>query len=96
MITPQAKAMYPRCAALNIQFVQAPGSTGSELPGFDDEVVLTAIGQVRYGNLMAKVKNVFVCAHRSYGRTPTTGKPSGTEVHCIYAKDLESFLAAGG
>lgn len=96
MITPQAKSMYPRCATLNLQFVQAPGASANELPGFDDEMVLKALGQTRYNNLMATVKNVFVCAHRSYGKAPTTGKPTGTEVHCIYAKDLEAFLAAGG
>lgn len=99
MISPQAKSMYPRCAALKLQFVQSPSGSNNEMPGFDDEEVLRALGQTRYNALMAYVataSGVFVCGHRNYGKSPATGKPAGTEVHCIFAKDLEMFLGAGG
>lgn len=70
-----------------------PTQPAVELPGFDNDQVLAALGQARYNNLVTAIKTagysgaVFSCGHRTV---------NGVEVHCFYASDVEKFLAAGG
>ena len=102
---PNFIAQYPRSAGpaahggLNL----APVSTkptkapANQLPvehaGFSADDVQTALGNTRFNNLMAAIVTagysgaVFSCGHKTVG---------GVEVHCIYASDLEHFLALGG
>lgn len=74
-----------------------PVVTGdSQHSGFDENEVKAALGAARFNNLMALIaagKNgysgaVFSCGHAKDAK--------GVEVHCIYASDLELFLANGG
>ena len=81
---PNFKAKYPRSVAAGL----APVIVGVNEPaGFDDDAVLQSLGQTRYNNFVATVKNVFSCGHRI---------KNGVEVHCFYASDLETFLVNGG
>ncbi len=87
---------YPRCAALGLRVVNAG-------PGFDSLELEAAFGAARYAALMKTVKEMFSCGHRlhppDYSRADLVdaeGKRldlSKYEVPCVYAKDVEAFLA---
>lgn len=89
--------MYPHCAALKLRVIDAG-------PGFDELDVEQALGLKRFAALMKSVSRVFVCNHAKYSATfpqPTgealkSHRVRGYEVHCVYAEDLEKFLAAEG
>lgn len=94
--------MYPRCAALGLIVIH-------DGPGYDELDVEKKLGPTRFANLMAKIERVFCCNHAKYPGgagffQPTkdangnplpspTHRVTGYEVHCIYAEDLEAFLA---
>lgn len=99
---PHFKAMYPLSTALGLEPVETGPKQriGNELhstqshPGFDADEVEKAIGAERFKKLMTGIKEVFCCNHRHYPEGHPT-MPAGYEVHCIYAWDLENFLAEG-
>jgi len=89
MPTQNFALQYPLSAELNLPVVHAG-------PGFDERDVRAALGEDRMARLMAYVTKhsaVFCCAHAHY---PDKHPLAGYEVHCIYLKDLEDFLKAGG
>lgn len=81
-ITDGFKAQFPKSVKLGL------GPVVGGAPGFDQDDVRKMLGQARFNKLMAKVKSVFSCGHRV--------DDTGVEIHCLYAQDVESFLAAGG
>lgn len=82
--------MYPHCAALGLRVIDAG-------PGFDELEVEKALGPERFAALMKTVKQVFCANHAKYSETvPNSHRIQGYEVHCIYAEDLENFLAKEG
>ncbi len=78
---------YPHCAALEIIPVIHAG------PGFDVLDLEEKLGKDRFQKLEAKLTRVFVANHRHY---PEGHALAGYEVHCVYAEDLEKFLAQEG
>jgi hypothetical protein len=91
--------MYPRCSRLGIPVVDHG-------PGFDCLDLQSVLGDSRYQALMKSVKTLFCCGHRTYPQhhsdphfcTQDGGNLNigGTEVHCVYATDLEVFLQSEG
>jgi hypothetical protein len=86
-VSGQFKALYPKSIALGlVPVVSGPG----QHVGFDCIEVAKALGAERYAALAATLKHVFVCGHARY--PADYPNLAGTEVHCIYAADLERFL----
>lgn len=91
--------MHPRCARLGIPVVDHG-------PGFDCLDLQGVLGADRYQKLLKSAKALFCCGHRNYPEHHTDpsfatedGGPlklEGTEVHCVYAADLEAFLQSEG
>lgn len=75
--------MYPLCAALGLPIVHAG-------PGYDVLDLEAKLGPGRFAALMKTVKEVFCANHRAY---PQDHELAGCEVHCVYARDLETFLS---
>jgi hypothetical protein len=83
--------MFPLCAALHLPLV---GSATANHPGYDEEELEVKLGPERFAKLQKSLTEVFCCGHRHYAADHPTR--AGCEVHCIWAKDLEKFLQAGG
>lgn len=83
---------FPRVQALRIEPVEH--TTGlHEL--LDIEDVEGVLGAVRFQKLMAGLKTVYSCGHRTNRADHPDKNKSGAEVHSIAAADLEAFLAGG-
>lgn len=90
----QFARQFPRCAALPIVPVSPDGKNFAD--GYDADDVQGLLGTTRYNKLIAQyVKHVFCCAHRLWPKNHAEIQKRGAEVHCIYAADLEKFLAEG-
>lgn len=101
---PNFKATYQRADALGL----IPVSTfpGVEHAGFDIDEVEKALGPERFQAFMAGTDyssgvgqrpgpiQVFSCGHRNWPTDHTVPSRRGCEVHCVYAADLEQFLAS--
>ena len=91
--------MYPLSSALGLKAIHHG-------PGFDCLDLQKHLGDVRYDALIQSIirsgSALFCCNHRKYEKGHTDprfatqdGGPielGGTEVHCVYAADLEAFL----
>jgi hypothetical protein len=94
---PNFAAMYPLSTHLGL----VPVSTGKEVEhaGFDIDEVEKALRPERFQKFAATLKRVFSCGHRNW---PADHRPdehpeaykNNCEVHCVYAEDLEDFLAS--
>jgi hypothetical protein len=78
--------MYPLAAALGLPVIDAG-------PGFDMLDLAAALGLERLAQLIDSLDRYFVANHRKY---PDDHEFAGKEVHCVYAEDLEAFLAKEG
>ncbi|HEY6249135.1 MAG TPA: hypothetical protein VI685_04195 [Candidatus Angelobacter sp.] len=89
MSHPMFQIRFPRSTALGFE----PVSDGTaEHPGFDAEEVRQKLGEKKFKELMGAVRTVFCCGHRTHPENHPDKALAGTEVHCIYATDLEKFL----
>lgn len=89
MSHPMFQIRFPRSVALGLE----PVSDGTaEHPGFDSEEVRRKLGEKKFTELMGMVRTVFCCGHRTHPDNHPDKIVAGTEVHCIYAADLEKFL----
>lgn len=94
MAHPTFQLMYPRSTALGLEPVES--TSGNEVAGFDLDAVAARLGETRFQNLMAGLKEDFVCGHRAHPPDHPEERLRGTEVHCLWAKDLEAFLDQEG
>lgn len=92
---PFIEESFPRSLALGLEFVQTRGSDTFHL-AFDSENVKEKLGHDKFAKLMAGVKEVVSCDHRSHPDDHSDKNLQGVEVHCIWAKDLEDFLGKAG
>jgi len=83
------RSMYPLSYALGLRPVSA---NGSDHDGFDIEEVENKLGASRFKSLQAGLKEVFCCGHRNWLADHPDRFRRNTEVHCVYARDLEAFL----
>ena len=91
MSHPMFNVRFPRSTALGLE----PVSDGTaEHPGFDADEVRHKLGEKKFNKLMEQVRAVFCCGHRTHPDNHPDQALAGTEVHCIYAADLEKFLGA--
>ena len=102
---PNFKAMYARAAALGLKPVQTASDV--QHAGFDIDEVQKALGAARFAKLIEGKSytsgvpvgrapgaiQVFSCGHRSWPGDHAEPHKQNAEVHCIYAQDLEQFLA---
>ena len=89
MSHPMFQIRFPRSTALGLE----PVSDGTaEHPGFDSDEVRQKLGEKKFNALMSTVRAVFCCGHRTHADDHPDKVVAGTEVHCIYAADLEKFL----
>jgi hypothetical protein len=90
-------ARYPVCKSLPIQPANwgSQGANGGLHDGFDVDDLKGALGVTRFNLLMAGVKDVFCCNHRTWPSTHADPTKRNAEVHCVWASDLEAFLKAG-
>ena len=94
VISPRVfRSMYPRCHALGLKLVSV---AGNELEGFDVDEVEKKLGADRFASLMAGLKEVFCCGHRNWPADHSDPLRRNCEVHCVYARDLETFLKGPG
>lgn len=83
MLHPEAKAMYPKSAALGLKFV-SPGKD-VDVAGFDEDDVKKALGATRFNLLLGGVTHMFNIGHRQ--------REDGIHPNAFYAHDVEDFLA---
>jgi hypothetical protein len=89
---PNFAAMYPLSTHLGL----VPVSTAKDVEhaGFDIDEVEKALRPERFRKFSATLKQVFSCGHRSWPADHPEESKRNCEVHCVYAEDLEDFLAA--
>ncbi|HEV7674393.1 MAG TPA: hypothetical protein VGQ12_07675 [Candidatus Angelobacter sp.] len=90
---PYLESRFPRSLALGLEFVASKGSDAFHL-AFDSEEVRAKLGEAKFNQLMGGLKEVMCCNHRSHPADHPDERLAGTEVHCIWADDLEKFLEA--
>jgi hypothetical protein len=96
---PNFVSQFPKSAAPVAKggLALVPATVGDvQHQGFDENDVKAVLGNTRFNNLMTAIIGgkpysgaVFCCGH---AKDPKTG----VEHRCIYASDLELFLANGG
>lgn len=83
-------AQFPLAMALGLPVIDAG-------PGFDELEVEEKLGSDRFTALTKGLTRVFCSNHAKYADTvPGSHRIAGYERHCIYAEDLERFLAQEG
>lgn len=83
------RSRYPLSYALGLRPVSV---AGNEHEGFDIDEVEQKLGAGRFKSLLADLKEVFCCGHRIWPEDYQDPVRRNTEVHCVYARDLEAFL----
>ena len=83
------RSRYPLCYALGLKPVSVAGNTHE---GYDIDEVEKKLGTDRFKSLMATLKHVFCCGHRIWPKDHPEPHKGSCEVHCVYARDLETFL----
>lgn len=71
------------------------GANGGLHDLFDVDDLKGVLGVTRFNLLLAGVKEVFSCGHRTWPSTHADPTKRNAEVHCIQASDVEAFLKAG-
>jgi hypothetical protein len=83
------RSMYPLSYALGLRPVSL---NGNDYEGFDIDEVEKKLGAERFKSLQAGLTHVFCCGHRNWPADHPERFRRNTEVHCVYAHDLEAYL----
>src|SRR5262249_52767638 len=83
------RSTYPLSYALGLRLVSVEGN---DLEAFDIDEVEKRLGAQRFASLIASIRRVLSCGHRTWPSDHPDPLRRNCEVHCIYAQDLEEFL----
>jgi hypothetical protein len=84
----QFSLKYPLASALM-------GKIAPVQEGFDMDLVAKTMSPANWSTLKSQLQRVFVCGHAHWPPDHPEPTKRNTEVHCIYAEDLERFLRTG-